>query len=91
LTQLASFAKLSRFHLLRLFRTQMGVPPHEYQTQVRITHARKLLRKGYSILETAFETGFFDQSHFSRNFKRITGRTPGQYLSESNIVQDAPR
>jgi AraC-like DNA-binding protein len=91
LSQLASFANLSRFHLLRLFRNQVGVPPHEYQTQVRITHARKLLRKGYSILETAFETGFFDQSHFSRNFKRITGRTPGQYLSERNIVQDARR
>lgn len=88
LSQLASVADLSRFYLLRVFRNQMGVPPHEYQTQVRITHARKLLRKGYSILDAALETGFFDQSHFSRNFKRITGRTPGQYLSESNIVQD---
>lgn len=91
LSELASIADLSRFYLLRIFRNQMGVPPHEYQTQVRITQARKLLRKGHSILDTAFETGFFDQSHFSRNFKRITGRTPGQYLSESNIVQDAPR
>ena len=90
LSELASAANLSRFYLLRVFRNQMGVPPHEYQTQVRITQARKLLRKGHSILDTAFETGFFDQSHFSRNFKRITGRTPGQYLSESNIVQDAP-
>ena len=88
LSQLASVADLSRFYLLRVFRSQMGVPPHEYQTQVRITHARKLLRKGYSILDAALETGFFDQSHFSRNFKRITGRTPGKYLSESNIVQD---
>lgn len=91
LSQLASIADLSRFYLLRVFRNQMGVPPHEYQTQVRITQARKLLRKGYSILETAFETGFFDQSHFSRNFKRITGRTPGQYLAECNIVQDVTR
>ncbi len=88
LSQLASVAGLSRFYLLRVFCSEMGVPPHEYQTQVRITHARKLLRKGYSILDAALETGFFDQSHFSRNFKRITGRSPGQYLSESNIVQD---
>ena len=87
LSQLASVADLSRFHLLRVFCNEMGVPPHEYQTQVRITHARKLLRKGHSILETTFKTGFFDQSHFSRNFKRITGRSPGRYVSESNIVQ----
>lgn len=91
LSELASIADLSRFYLLRVFHHQMGVPPHEYQTQVRITHARKLLRKGFSISDAALETGFFDQSHFARNFKRITGRTPGQYLSESNIVQDAPR
>ncbi len=89
LSQLASVADLSRFYLLRVFCNRMGVAPHEYQTQVRITHARKLLRKGYSILDAALETGFFDQSHFSRNFKRISGRSPGQYLSESNIVQDA--
>jgi AraC-like DNA-binding protein len=88
LSALASIAGLSRFYLLRVFRNQMGVPPHEYQTQVRVARARKLLRSGHSILEAALETGFFDQSHFSRNFKRITGRTPGQYLSESNIVQD---
>lgn len=89
LSQLASIAHLSRFYLLRVFSNEIGVPPHEYQTQLRVTRARKLLRKGYSISETAFETGFFDQSHFSRNFKRTTGRSPGQYVSESNIVQDA--
>ena len=88
LAQLTSITKLSSFHLLRVFRHQVGCPPHEYQTQLRIAHARKLMRKGSSISEVALETGFFDQSHFSRNFKRIVGVTPGQYFAQSKIVQD---
>jgi AraC-like DNA-binding protein len=88
LSQLAALADLSPFHLLRVFRNQTGVPPHEYQTQVRIIHARRLIQSGRSISAAALETGFFDQSHFSRNFKRIFGLTPGRYLAQSNIVQD---
>jgi AraC-like DNA-binding protein len=88
LSRLASIADLSPFHLVRVFNDQIGVPPHEYQTQLRITNAQRLMRAGYSISEAAIETGFFDQSHFTRNFKRITGLTPGTYMSHSNIVQD---
>lgn len=88
LAQLTSITNLSRFHLLRVFREEVGVPPHEYQTQVRIAHARKLIRHGRSIAAAALETGFFDQSHLSRNFKRIVGMTPGQYWSQSKIVQE---
>jgi AraC-like DNA-binding protein len=78
---------MSPFYLLRVFHNAVGVPPHEYQTQVRIAQARKLIRKGMSISQVALTTGFFDQSHLYRNFKRIVGVTPGQYLSQSKIVQ----
>ncbi len=88
LAELAAITSLSPFHLIRVFRNQVGVPPHEYQTQIRIIHARRLIRNGHSISEAALETGFFDQSHLSRNFKRIVGITPGQYVFQSNIVQD---
>ena len=89
LAQLTSITNLSSFYLLRVFRKHVGCPPHEYLTQVRITRARKLLRKGHSISEVALETGFFDQSHFSRRFKRIVGMSPGRYSVQSKIVQDA--
>lgn len=90
LSQLTALTNLSPFYLLRVFHTQVGFPPHEYQTQIRIAHARKLLLAGRSISQAALETGFFDQSHLSRNFKRIVGLTPGQYSSQkSNNVQDS--
>jgi AraC-like DNA-binding protein len=88
LAQLASMVNLSSFYFLRVFRDQVGVPPHEYQTQLRVSQARKLIQNGCPISQAALETGFFDQSHFTRNFRRIVGITPGRYLSQSNIVQD---
>ncbi len=80
LTQLTSLTNLSPFYLLRVFHNRAGFPPHEYQTQVRIAHARKLIRNGTPLSQAALETGFFDQSHLSRNFKRIVGVTPRQYF-----------
>jgi AraC-like DNA-binding protein len=80
LTQLTSLTNLSPFYLLRVFHNRAGFPPHEYQTQVRIAHARKLIRNGMPLSQAALETGFFDQSHLSRNFKRIVGVTPRQYF-----------
>ena len=88
LSRLASIADLSPFYLLRIFHERIGVPPHEYQTQLRVTHAKRLICKGFPISQAALQAGFFDQSHFSRNFKRITGVSPGRYASYSNIVQD---
>src|SRR5215213_2905781 len=89
LSRLTSITNLSPYYLLRVFHHQVGFPPHEYQTQVRIAHARKLLLEGKPISHVALETGFYDQSHLSRNFKRIVGMTPGQFSSQSKIVQDS--
>jgi AraC-like DNA-binding protein len=80
LSELTSLTNLSPFYLLRVFHHQAGFPPHEYQTQVRIAHARRLIRAGAPLAQIAAETGFFDQSHLSRNFKRIVGVTPRQYF-----------
>ena len=89
LAQLASIVDLSPFYLLRIFREKVGLPPHEYQTQLRVARARQLMvERGRTISEAALEAGFFDQSHLSRNFKRIVGVTPARYLSKSNIIQD---
>lgn len=71
---------ISAFALLRAFRAATGLSPHEYQTLLRITRARHLLRGGEAIASVAAEVGFYDQSHFHSSFRRIVGLTPGGYL-----------
>ena len=80
LAQLAQVANMSAFHLLRIFRQATGLPPHAYLTQMRVAHAKRLLREGLPIADVALKTGFTDQSHLNRHFKRIVGVTPGRYL-----------
>lgn len=82
LTQLAAHVGLSRYHLLRVFHKEVGMPPHAYLESVRINKAKQFLEQGLSLTEVAYETGFSDQSHFSNRFKRMIGVTPGQYAQE---------
>lgn len=76
---LSRLVGLSPFYLNRVFSETVGVPPHAFQILIRIKHAQKLLSAGICPLEAAMETGFIDQSHFSKTFMRIVGMTPGQY------------
>jgi AraC-like DNA-binding protein len=79
LNEIAILSGLSSYHLIRVFREETGLPPHAYQSQVRINRAKRMLRQRKAISAVAIETGFGDQSHFTRHFKRMTGVTPGQY------------
>lgn len=79
LDDLATRVGLNPLRLLRVFRRQVGLPPHAYQVQVRVQQAKKLLADGLPIAQVAFDTGFTDQSHLNRHFKRMVGVTPGQY------------
>lgn len=80
LAELAKSAGLSPHHFLRVFKAATGLPPHAYQTQLAVEHAKRLLAGGAPISRTALDAGFADQSHFSRIFREYTGATPGQYL-----------
>jgi AraC-like DNA-binding protein len=79
---LAHVAGLSAFHLCRVFRQAVGMTPHAYQTQARIRRAKSLLTAGLPIATVAAQTGFYDQAHLTRHFKRIVGLTPGRYLRD---------
>ena len=87
LEQLAHLAAVSPFHLLRIFRRDVGLTPHAYFTQVRVSQAKSLLLSGLPITQVALDTGFSDQSHFTKRFKQIMGVTPGQYRSLSQPKQ----
>lgn len=79
LPDLAAAVDLSPLKLLRLCRQTWGLPPHRYLIQIRIERAKDLIAEGWALAEAAAATGFADQSHLNRHFKRLVGVTPGQY------------
>ena len=85
LEQLASFVNVSPFHLLRVFRDVVGLPPHNYLTQVRVRRARQLLQASLRPAEVAQAVGFTDQSHLTRHFKSLVGVTPARYAGGSSM------
>lgn len=79
LNELATMVNLKPLRLLRAFRKQVGLPPHAYLNHVRVRQAKKRILEGHSIIDAALATGFSDQSHLHRHFKKLVGVTPGQY------------
>lgn len=79
LNRLAQVAALSPYYLSRVFHAEMGITLREYQLQVRIDRAKFLLTEGMTVRQVAAETGFVDQSHLTRYFKRLVQTTPGGY------------
>jgi AraC-like DNA-binding protein len=79
LAGLAEDAGMSRFQLHRAFLRELGLSPHAYILQQRLALARRLIRAGTPLAETALAAGFCDQSHLSRCFARAYGVPPGRY------------
>src|SRR5690242_13064108 len=85
LAEIAAGTGLSRYQLIRSFRTEVGMPPYAWLAQHRVSQARALLERGCRPAEAAALTGFADQAHLTRWFRRVVGVTPGVYR---NSVQD---
>ncbi|MBE2317278.1 AraC family transcriptional regulator [Solirubrobacter sp. CPCC 204708] len=81
LAELARVAQLSRFELVRRFTAQVGLPPHAFQTDLRVKAARDLLTRGHTPAQVALTCGFADQAHLTRTFRRTVGITPARYAS----------
>ncbi len=79
LTELAQEVGLSSFYAARLFSRTTGMPPHAWRNQLRLNRAQSLLRQNLSVTEIAMMTGFVDQSHFTRHFKKAFGVAPGRW------------
>jgi AraC-like DNA-binding protein len=76
---LAREVGLSRFQVSRQFRAAYGLPPSAYLRQLRLHEARRRLAAGEAIATVAPSTGFADQSHLTRWFRRTYGITPAVY------------
>ncbi|WP_020176302.1 AraC family transcriptional regulator [Methyloferula stellata] len=75
----------SRESFSRRFTERHGMPPHAFRLAARLNRARDLLRQGEAVAAVAVETGFADQSHFGRLFRRAFGCTPGRYRANHQI------
>lgn len=79
LDELASVSGIDRFRLTRQFGRHFGLSPHAYLVRLRLRKAKRLLAEGIRPAEVAARTGFSDQSHMGRWFKRAYRLTPVAY------------
>jgi len=85
---LETLTGLSRFELARQFRKCLGTSPHRYATMRRLERARRLIAADGPLAEAAAASGFADQSHMTRQFKRAYGLAPGAWRALTR--QDHP-
>jgi len=83
---MAKNINVSPYHMIRQFKAVCGLTPHRFQIQCRVRRAQKLLQDGKRVVEVAYETGFYDQSHFDRCFRKIVKLTPNEY--KSSIIKE---
>ena len=83
---LATAAGCSRYAAYRAFRQAYGLSPSDYQRQLRVRAARRLLSAGVAPASAAAEAGFADQAHLTRWFRRYYGVTPGAYRAAAGVL-----
>lgn len=88
---LGQLAGVSAFRLIRRFKREFGLTPHAFQLDQRINRTRELLKRGDSLADVAYVSGFADQSHFQRTFTPRVAVTPAQYRSPRPPTSRRPR
>ena len=85
---LAADIFVSKYYLIRKFKSSIGMTPHQFCIQNRIRKSQGLLDEEKTISRIAAEMGFYDQSHFDKAFQKIVGISPSEYIhSKKQIVQ----
>ncbi|RZS93971.1 AraC family transcriptional regulator [Aquimarina brevivitae] len=87
LEEIADLVSMSVPGFCRYFKKITGKTFIQFVNEYRLVHAAKLLHeKRISITDICFESGFSNFSHFTKQFKKFTGRTPSAYRNELNYV-----
>lgn len=87
LGQMAQAANLSEYHFNRYFHRCYGLSPYAYYLICKVKKSQEFLLTCNSVLDTAYGIGFFDQSHFTKLFKKHVGVTPGRYLKDNRQIR----
>ncbi len=83
--QLCRLACMSRSRMYLEFKKQVGCTPGEFQQQLRLQEAEKQIKRGVTITEACYNSGFNDLSHFSRRFTQFFGCSPTKYRDQHVI------
>ena len=79
--ELEAVTGMDRYRLARHFRAVFSTSPHRFQTMRRLQQARRMIEAGEALASVAPATGFSDQSHLNRQFRKAFGVTPGRWAA----------
>lgn len=79
--ELEAVTGLTRYAVARHFRAYLGTSPYRYLVLRRLDRVRELIRSGATLVDAALASGFADQSHMTRQFKKAYGISPGQWAA----------
>ena len=86
-TQIAAELHLSPIRFSHLFKEEMGISPQRYCLQIKMAQAEQFLLLGWSIENTAKSCNFADRYHFSKEFKKYHGISPGRWVKQYSKSQ----
>ena len=87
LESLSSSIFVSKFHLSREFKKEVGISPIKYVISKRVNEAsRLLLETNLPIKDIAIQVGYPNSAYFSQTFKRVTGKTPSEFRLEASKI-----
>ena len=79
--ELEAATGLTRYAVARHFRACLGTSPYRYLVLRRLDRARALIRQGAPLVDAALASGFADQSHMTRHFRKAYGLSPGRWAA----------
>ncbi len=83
--EIAASVNLSRAHLRYLFKAETGMSPAQYLRSLRMQEAGRLLKTTFlGVKEVMYRIGVSDESHFTRDFKKVYGSSPAQYRARQH-------
>ena len=71
---------IDKFKLIRSFKKLYNITPSAYQLQLKVDYSKQLMKTEPDLISVALASGFYDQAHFTREFKKTTGMTPRYYI-----------
>lgn len=76
----------NKFRIIRSFKNKYNVTPMTFQLELKVNYAKHLISQKKDLAEVALNAGFYDQAHFSKEFRKAYGITPKQYMNMCILV-----